>query len=124
MRRGRIAFLAVLSACVLGAAARAEVIRHPIPNSTFPIAQAVEVRGNVTTYYVSGQVPPVVNKDADPSTSAIDQPNYLICIWFLRRFSGCPSACPSGLARDLFSFHVSHLVSRSAANGCVCAIEA
>ena len=70
MRRGRIAFLAVLSACVLGAAARAEVIRHPIPNSTFPIARAVEVRGNVTTYYVSGQVPPVVNKDADPSTSA------------------------------------------------------
>ena len=70
MRRGRIALLAVLSACVLGAAARAEVIRHPIPNSTFPIAQAVEVRGNVTTYYVSGQVPPVVNKDADPSTSA------------------------------------------------------
>ena len=70
MRRGRIALLAVLSACVLGAAARAEVIRHPIPNSTFPIAQAVEVRGNVTTYYVSGQVPPVVNKDADSSTSA------------------------------------------------------
>jgi len=45
--------------------AQAEVIRHPIPNSTFPIAQAVQVTGNVTTYYVSGQVPPVVSKDAD-----------------------------------------------------------
>jgi enamine deaminase RidA (YjgF/YER057c/UK114 family) len=48
--------------------ARAEVIRHPIPNSTFPIAQAVQVTGNATTYYVSGQVPPVTNKDADPSS--------------------------------------------------------
>lgn len=49
-------------------AAQAEVIRHPIPNSSFPIAQSVAVTGNVTTYYVSGQVPPVVNKDADPSS--------------------------------------------------------
>jgi|SRR6201995_5483738 len=48
----------------------AEVIRHPIPNSTFPIAQAVEVKGPVTTYYVSGQVPPAVNKDADPQSLA------------------------------------------------------
>ncbi|GLR86442.1 RidA family protein [Bradyrhizobium iriomotense] len=46
----------------------AEVIRHPIPNSTFPIAQAVQVTGNATTYYVSGQVPPVANKDADPQS--------------------------------------------------------
>lgn len=46
----------------------AEVTRHPIPNSNFPIAQAVEVKGNVTTYYLSGQVPPVVDKDADPNT--------------------------------------------------------
>ena len=49
-------------------AASADVVRHPIPNSNFPIAQAVEVSGNVTTYYVSGQVPPLVNKDADPAT--------------------------------------------------------
>jgi enamine deaminase RidA (YjgF/YER057c/UK114 family) len=49
-------------------AARAEVVRHEIPNSSFPIAQSVEVRGNVTTYYISGQVPPVIDKDADPKT--------------------------------------------------------
>lgn len=48
--------------------ANAEVIRHPIPNSTFPIAQAVTVTGNATTVYVSGQVPPVINKDADPAS--------------------------------------------------------
>ena len=61
--------LAMLSAGV-PAAAFAEIVRHPIPNSTFPIAQAVQVTGPVTTYYVSGQVPPVVNKDADPSSLA------------------------------------------------------
>ena len=49
-------------------AARADVVRHPIPNSTFPISQAVQVSGNATTWYVSGQVPPLLNKDADPQT--------------------------------------------------------
>src|SRR3981189_1678641 len=43
-------------------AARADVVRYPIPNSTFPIAQAVQVSGNAATYYVSGQVPPVLSK--------------------------------------------------------------
>ena len=49
-------------------AARADVVRYPIPNSTFPISQAVQVPGNATTYYVSGQVPPVLSKEADPSS--------------------------------------------------------
>jgi len=49
-------------------AAHADVVRYPIPNSTFPIAQAVQVSGNATTYYVSGQVPPVISKEADPSS--------------------------------------------------------
>jgi enamine deaminase RidA (YjgF/YER057c/UK114 family) len=49
-------------------AAQAEVVRYPIPNSTFPIAQAVKVSGDAATYYISGQVPPVVNKDAEPNT--------------------------------------------------------
>ncbi|WP_082747738.1 RidA family protein [Bradyrhizobium macuxiense] len=46
----------------------ADVVRHPIPNSTFPIAQSVTVTGNATIIYVSGQVPPVINKDADSSS--------------------------------------------------------
>jgi len=46
----------------------AEVVRYPIPNSTFPIAQAVKVTGDATTYYISGQVPPLINKDAEPNT--------------------------------------------------------
>jgi enamine deaminase RidA (YjgF/YER057c/UK114 family) len=63
----RMLLLAALAAAV-SIDAKAEVVRHPIPNSTFPIAQAVQVTGNVTTVYVSGQVPPAVNKDADPSS--------------------------------------------------------
>ncbi|WP_161533369.1 Rid family hydrolase [Bradyrhizobium sp. LCT2] len=61
-----IALGAALSA--MATAASADVVRHPIPNSTFPIAQAVTVTDNTTTVYVSGQVPPVVHKDADPSS--------------------------------------------------------
>jgi enamine deaminase RidA (YjgF/YER057c/UK114 family) len=48
--------------------AQAETVRYPIPNSSFPIAQAVKVGGNAETFYVSGQVPPVINKDADPAS--------------------------------------------------------
>jgi enamine deaminase RidA (YjgF/YER057c/UK114 family) len=59
---------AMLPALAAFNCAHAEVIRYPIPNSTFPIAQAVEVKGNVSTFYVSGQVPPVVNKDFDNNT--------------------------------------------------------
>ena len=61
--------VALFSAAVAAtSASRAEVVRHPIPNSTFPIAQSVEVSGNARTIYVSGQVPPAVNKDADPNS--------------------------------------------------------
>lgn len=61
--------LLAAGALVLGmGAAQADVVRLPIPNSTFPIAQAVAVSGDVTTYYVSGQVPPVVDKNAPPTS--------------------------------------------------------
>ena len=69
MKFARILLLAMLPMAA-APAVRADVIRHPIPNSTFPIAQAVQVTGNATTYYVSGQVPPVANKDADPTTAS------------------------------------------------------
>src|SRR5713101_732730 len=69
MRAAKMLLAAALSAVAAAGAARAEVIRHPIPNSTFPIAQAVEVSGNVKTVYVSGQVPPVIDKDADENSA-------------------------------------------------------
>jgi enamine deaminase RidA (YjgF/YER057c/UK114 family) len=68
MRIKSLLLAAMLSVLAATNSTRAEVIRYPIPNSTFPIAQAVEVKGNVTTYYVSGQVPPAVNKDFDTNT--------------------------------------------------------
>jgi enamine deaminase RidA (YjgF/YER057c/UK114 family) len=49
-------------------AAGADVVRYPVPNSTFPIAQSVQVSGNAATYYVSGQVPSVVNKEVEPNS--------------------------------------------------------
>ncbi len=69
MKFAKILLLAMLP-MTAALAARADVIRHPIPNSTFPIAQAVQITGNATTFYVSGQVPPVANKDADPATAS------------------------------------------------------
>src|SRR4051794_912196 len=62
MKHGMLA----LAALLLGAnAAQAEIVRYPIPNSTFPIAQAVRVSGDAVITYVSGQVPPFANKEAD-----------------------------------------------------------
>jgi enamine deaminase RidA (YjgF/YER057c/UK114 family) len=58
----------VLALLVGVSAAQADVVRHAIPNSSFPISQSVEVSGNVTTYYVSGQVPPVIDKTADATS--------------------------------------------------------
>src|SRR5256885_7104056 len=43
MRLRSMVSLAALAAALHVNAASADVIRHPIPNSTFPIAQAVEV---------------------------------------------------------------------------------
>jgi enamine deaminase RidA (YjgF/YER057c/UK114 family) len=65
----RIASMMTALAVLAGVgAARADVVRHPIPNSSFPISQSVEVSGNVTTYYVSGQVPPLVDKTAEATS--------------------------------------------------------
>jgi enamine deaminase RidA (YjgF/YER057c/UK114 family) len=64
----RLALFAVTAFLTTTVAARADVVRYPIPNSTFPIALAVQVPSTATTYYVSGQVPPPANKDADPAS--------------------------------------------------------
>jgi enamine deaminase RidA (YjgF/YER057c/UK114 family) len=47
-----------------------EVTRHKIPNSDFPIAQAVEIPAGKTMVYVSGAVPPVSNQSAEKNTIA------------------------------------------------------
>lgn len=58
---------AALTALVLaaGPALAQDVTRHPIPDSDFPILQAVEVPAGKTTVYLSGTVPAVINDAAD-----------------------------------------------------------
>ncbi len=56
------------SMALLGTAASADVIRHPIPGSDFPIAQAVEVTPGTTIVYHSGTVPAPANRDAEPGS--------------------------------------------------------
>lgn len=65
MKHGILALAALL---IGSSAAQAEIVRYPIPNSTFPIAQAVRVSGDAVITYLSGQVPPVINKDAEVSS--------------------------------------------------------
>lgn len=55
----------LLTIWMLAPRSLASVVRHPIPDSSFPIALAVEVPPTATTVYVSGQVPPVVNANAE-----------------------------------------------------------
>lgn len=47
-----------------------DVVRHPIPNSSFPILTAVEVPGDATTVYLSGTVPGVKDESAEKGTIA------------------------------------------------------
>ena len=57
----------IIGLLLLGSAyANADVTRYPLPNnSTFPIAQAVEVSANTTLVYHSGTLPSPANPDAE-----------------------------------------------------------
>lgn len=64
---------ALLLACALPLAGHAfadDIVRVKIPNSDFPIAQAVTLPPGTTIHFISGQVPPAVNKSADPNSLA------------------------------------------------------
>jgi len=66
-------FAAVLFAAagMLPAFAAAQgIVRHKIPNSDFPIAQAVTLPAGTAIHFISGQVPPTVDKTADPNALA------------------------------------------------------
>jgi cytochrome c553 len=51
-----------------GATVLADVTRYPLPNSDFPIAQAVEIPAGTTIVYHSGMVPRPANPDAERYT--------------------------------------------------------
>ena len=67
-RIGAVALAATIM--MAGNAFAAEVVRHKIPNSNFPIARAVEVPADKTTVYLSGAVPSVIDEKADKATVA------------------------------------------------------
>jgi enamine deaminase RidA (YjgF/YER057c/UK114 family) len=46
----------------------ADVVRHKIPNSTFPISAAVEIPAGKTLVFLSGAVPPVADTTAPKDT--------------------------------------------------------
>lgn len=66
-KRTLVASVLVLSTSVVTAQ---EIVRNPIPGSDFPIAQSVLVPANAEILYVSGQVPPVVDENADRNSRA------------------------------------------------------
>lgn len=47
-----------------------EIVRHPIPNSDFPIAQAIEVPDGRAIVFLSGFVPAITDKAASNQTVA------------------------------------------------------
>lgn len=62
--------LGLAAALCAGAAAAQEVIRHPIPNSDFPIAQAIEIPDGRAIVFLSGFVPALHDKAANKDTIA------------------------------------------------------
>lgn len=67
----RIATAAVALFALQASAAMADdVVRHKIPNSSFPISLAVEVPAGKTTVYVSGTVPSITDDKADKNSVA------------------------------------------------------
>ena len=63
MKPGSLPLLLALLGAALPAAAQ-DIVRHKIPGSDFPIAQAVTLPPNATIHFISGQVPPVIDKNA------------------------------------------------------------
>jgi hypothetical protein len=66
----RIALPLLLAALPALHAHAQSIVRHKIPNSDFPIAQAVTLPPGTTIHFLSGQVPPAIDKAADPNTLA------------------------------------------------------
>jgi len=65
----RLLFTAMLLAAT-GSAAAADVIRYKIPNSDFPIAQAVEIPAGQNLVFLSGAGPDIADKSADKDSPA------------------------------------------------------
>lgn len=67
LRLGALSLVPLLLAAHAPASAQA-IVRHKIPGSDFPIAQAVTLPAGTTIHFISGQVPPVIDKTADQNS--------------------------------------------------------
>jgi len=59
------------SVCLAGLSSAQSVVRTPLPDGNdFPISAAVSVKSGTDTVFLSGALPPVINKDAPKGTPA------------------------------------------------------
>ena len=65
-----IAATLLMAAAAVTTASAQDIVRHKIPGSDFPIAQAVTIPPSATIHFISGQVPPMIDKSANPDTIA------------------------------------------------------
>ena len=75
MNLGRKLVLAASALVLFSSAAFAadskNVMRLPLPDGNdFPISSAVAVKAGVDTYFLSGAIPPIINKDASKGSTA------------------------------------------------------
>jgi enamine deaminase RidA (YjgF/YER057c/UK114 family) len=70
LRRIALPLLLSTLAGLSSSASAQPIVRHKIPNSDFPIAQAVTLPPGTTLHFISGQVPPAVDTSADPNSLA------------------------------------------------------
>jgi enamine deaminase RidA (YjgF/YER057c/UK114 family) len=71
-RRSRLLAAGLLAGAWFSAAGHAQsVVRTPLPDGNdFPISAAVTVKASADTVFLSGALPPVINKDAPKGTAA------------------------------------------------------
>ena len=81
----------LLTGCAATTAGGGDVVRYKTPGSTFPIAAAVEIPTDARTVYLSGKVPPVVDKSkpaTDPTAYGGDTEGQTVAMLFVERESG------------------------------------
>jgi enamine deaminase RidA (YjgF/YER057c/UK114 family) len=68
--RARFVFVCLAEVCATEAVSGADVVRHKIPDSDFPIAMAVEVPAGRKLVFLSGGGPSIADRAAKPDSVA------------------------------------------------------
>ena len=74
---------ALITGCAATTSGSGDVLRYKTPGSTFPLAAAVEIPTDARTVYLSGKVPPVVDKSrtaTDPAAYGGDTEGQTVAI--------------------------------------------